>query len=151
MLTLLAGSVERKPQGKLKPKVFWLGSAMVASLLLYSKTTQQPKLVQLETSNQPAQYTAVVDRLADNYLVVAQQLTSTPGNNCYKRSLNDCLTLMKPEEVRSFESLPPQQAINSELKFLVFQVRVEALELAKERVSSSSRKLRLVQEKSHAG
>ena len=144
MLTSLpAGSIEQKPQVKIKPKVFWLGSALVASLLLYSKTTQQPKLVQLETSNQPAQYTTVVDKLADNYLAVAQQLTSTPGNNCYRRSLNDCLTMMRPNEVRSFESLPPQQAINSELKLLVYQARIEALELARER-SNHTRRTRLI-------
>ena len=117
--------------GKLKTII--LGGSLVLGLLFYSQSIKQPKLVELSTNTQSSNYTEFVESLADNYLLIAEQNITTPGNVCFKLTVRDCLEHLKPERPKQFKTLEPAKAINSELRQLGYQVRVDAIEFAQEK------------------
>ncbi|MFM6004200.1 MAG: hypothetical protein ACKPA7_11690 [Sphaerospermopsis kisseleviana] len=114
--------------GKLKTII--LGGSLVLGLLFYSQSIKQPKVVELSTNTQSLNYRESVKSLADNYLLIAGQNITTPGNVCFKLTVNDCLEHLKPERPKQFKTLEPEKAINSELRQLGYQIRIDAIGFA---------------------
>ncbi|MFM6065353.1 MAG: hypothetical protein ACKPBB_00835 [Sphaerospermopsis kisseleviana] len=114
--------------GKLKTII--LGGSLVLGLLFYSQSIKQPKVVELSTNAQSLNYRESVESLADNYLLIAGQNITTPGNVCFKLTVNDCLEHLKPERPKQFKTLEPEKAINSELRQLGYQIRIDAIGFA---------------------
>jgi hypothetical protein len=135
MLTLSGERQHQLPKlsDKLKPKTVILTTSLVLGILFYSQSTKPPKTVELSVDNQSLSYTKRVERLADNYLYIAEEKTVTPGNICYRLTIFDCLEQFKPERPRQLMSLPPSKAINSDLRQLGYQARIDAIMFAQER------------------
>jgi hypothetical protein len=133
-----------KIEGNLKPKTIILGCSLVLGLLFYSQSIKQPKVVELSTNKQSQNYTEFVESLADNYLLIAEEKISTPGNSCFRLPIYDCLEQLKPDKPKQLQSLAPEKAINSDLRQLGYQVRIDAINFAQERIKglhSSSRRI----------
>jgi hypothetical protein len=143
-----------KLEGKVKTKTIILGSSLVLGLLFYSQSIKPAKVVgintpligswietikpvevvELSTNTQSSDYTKWVESLAKHYQLLAEQQIKTPGNSCYKTTIKDCLEQLKPDKPKQFESLEPAKAINSDLKQLGYQVRLDAINFAQEKI-----------------
>ena len=123
-----------KLEGKVKTKTIILGSSLVLGLLFYSLSIKPAKVVELSTNTQSSDYTKWVESLAKHYQLLAEQQIKTPGNSCYKTTIKDCLEQLKPDKPKQFESLEPAKAINSDLKQLGYQVRLDAINFAQEKI-----------------
>ena len=123
-----------KLEGKVKTKTIILGSSLVLGLLFYSQSIKPVKVVELSTNTQSSDYTKWVESLAKHYQLLAEQQIKTPGNSCYKTTIKDCLEQLKPDKPKQFESLEPAKAINSDLKQLGYQVRLDAINFAQEKI-----------------
>jgi hypothetical protein len=123
-----------KLEGKVKTKTIILGSSLVLGLLFYSQSIKPVKVVELSTNTQSSDYTKGVESLAENYQLLAEKNIKTPGNSCYKITIKDCLEQLKPDKPKQFESLEPAKAINSDLKQLGYQVRLDAINFAQEKI-----------------
>lgn len=116
--------------GNLKPKTLLLGCCLVSSLILYSLSTKQPKLVELSSNNSSPNYTKRVESLANNYLVLAKSLVDKPGNSCFNLTVSDCLEQLKPEYPKNLKLTLSTNVINTELRLLGYQARMDAINLA---------------------
>jgi hypothetical protein len=123
-----------KLEGKVKTKTIILGSSLVLGLLFYSQSIKPVKVVELSTNTQSSDYKKRVESLAKHYQLLAEQQIKTPGNSCYKTTIKDCLEQLKPDKPKQFESLEPAKAINSDLKQLGYQVRLDAINFAQEKI-----------------
>lgn len=123
-----------KFEGKVKTKTIILGSSLVLGLLFYSQSIKPAKVVELSTNTQSSDYTKWVESLAKHYQLLAKQQIKTPGNSCYKATIKDCLEQLKPDKPKQFEYLEPAKAINSDLKQLGYQVRLDAINFAQEKI-----------------
>lgn len=121
-------------EGKLKPKTIILGASLVLGLLFYSQSTKPAKIVELSANKQSTSYTKWVESLADSYQLLAEQKISTPGNSCFRLTIHDCLERLKPDKPGQFQILEPDKAIHSDLRQLGYQVRIDAIEFAQERI-----------------
>lgn len=122
-----------KVDARIKPKTIILGTSLVLGLLFYSQSIKPAKVVELSTNKQSQNYLNYVESLADSYLQMAEHRTNTPGNSCFNRTVYDCLEQLKPEKPKQFRTLEPTKAINSDLRQLGYQVRVDAIEFAQEK------------------
>lgn len=123
-----------KLEGKVKTKTIILGSSLVLGLLFYSQSIKPAKVVELSANTQSPSYTKWVESLAENYTISAEKNIRTPGNRCYKTTIKDCLEQLKPDKPKQFENLDPKKAINSDLKQLGYQVRLDAINFAQEKI-----------------
>lgn len=119
-------------EGKIKPKTIVFATTLVVSLLFYSQSLKPATVVELSTNKQSKDYTKWVESLATNYLLLAEQLTQTPGNSCFKETIDSCLEQLKPQKPKQSKS-EPKKAINSDLRQLGYQVRLEAISFAQEK------------------
>jgi hypothetical protein len=122
---------------KLKPKTAILGSVLVLGVLFYSQSIKPPKTVELSTNNQSPEYTKWVERLADSYTQIAEESVKKPGDFCFKLTITDCLEQLRPDQPRKLKSFPPATAIRSDLTLLGYQVRMDAIDFAKERLKDT--------------
>lgn len=123
-----------KLEGRIKTKTIILGTSLVLGLLFYSQSTKPAKIVEISTNTQSPSYTKWIEKLADNYQLFAQQQIKTPGNSCFKSTVTDCLEQLKPDKPRRFESLEPAKAISSNMRQLGYQARLDAINLAQEKL-----------------
>lgn len=123
-----------KLEGKVKTKTIILGSSLVLGLLFYSQSIKPAKVVQLSTNTKSPSYTKWVESLAENYQLLAEQQTKTPGNSCYRTTIKDCLEQLKPDKPKQFENLDPKKAINSDLRQLGYQARLDAINFAQAQI-----------------
>lgn len=107
-------------------------SLLFASSLLFYGISVQPKKVQID-SRQSIKYQTQVDTIADQYLDLAKQKIKQPGNECFKLSVADCLETFRPERPRYLQDQQPSQQIRTELIWLGYQARIDAIEVAKQR------------------
>lgn len=107
-------------------------SLLFASSLLFYGVSVQPKKVQID-SQQSVKYQTQVDILADQYLELAKQKIKQPGNECFRLSVADCLENLKPERPKYLQNQQPNQQIKTELIWLMYQARIDAIEVAKQR------------------
>lgn len=123
-----------KLEGKVKTKTIILGSSLVLGLLFYSQSIKPAKVVELSTNTQSPSYTKWVESLAENYQLLAEKNIRTPGNSCYKTTIKDCLEQLKPDKPKQFENLDPKKAINSDLRQLGYQARLDAINFAQAQI-----------------
>ena len=123
-----------KLEGKVKTKTIILGSSLVLGLLFYSLSIKPAKVVELSTNTQSSDYTKWVESLAKHYQLLAEQQIKTPGNSCYSTTIKDCLEQLKPDKPKQFENLDPKKAINSDLRQLGYQARLDAINFAQAQI-----------------
>lgn len=123
-----------KLAGRVKTKTIILGSSLVLGLLFYSQSIKPAKVVRLSTNTESPSYTKWVESLAENYQLLAEKNIRTPGNSCYRTTIKDCLEQLKPDKPKQFENLDPKKAINSDLRQLGYQARLDAINFAQAQI-----------------
>ena len=138
----LPDKLPKNTTGSLNLKIIVLGCLMCGSLALYSRTTQ-PKIVELYDS-QPSNYSETVDTLADSYLKIAEYSVNRSGTKCFRQSINDCLEYLSPDNPKNITGDTQEEMIRYQLRMLVYQTRLDAIKLAKERASVKKNQSRLI-------
>jgi hypothetical protein len=124
-----AQSTRQLPQStgqlRIKKKTILLCSLMLVSLSCYSYYQQPVRIVQI--TGRDTQLIPTLDKLSDLYIQSAKKLTLTPGSQCYKLGIKDCLETLTPDRPQLSGTSNP---INLELQQLGYRTRLNAVNLA---------------------